>query len=387
MSLFTPEMRLNPHPLYAQMRRHQPVVYLEPLGTWAVFGYDEVRTVFSDYTRFSSQISHLFTDPEKGTSLVFSDPPKHTMLRAIVGKAFTAAAIAKMEPRITALTHELLDKVAATGCMDVVADLSTPLPVIVIAEMLGAPTQDREKFKYWSNAEADLFNAVVTGNVPDHLVQADLELEAYIKNLAEERRVAPREDLISALVAAEVEDQKLSEGDLIQFVKLLLVAGNETTTTLIGNAVLTLLEHPDQLALLRANPSLIPSAIEEVLRFRSPVQAQFRIATQDLVLGGQTIKAGDKVGAFLGSANRDAAKFANPDTFDITRDPNHHLSFGHGIHFCLGAPLARLETRVALTALLERFATWERADNEPLQMVPGLVMWGLSTLPLRVTTA
>ncbi|HYF80054.1 MAG TPA: cytochrome P450 [Symbiobacteriaceae bacterium] len=386
MSLFTPEMRLNPFPMYAQMRRHQPVTYLEPLGTWAVFGYDHVKTVFSDYTRFSSQISHLFSDPEKGVSLVFSDPPKHTMLRALVSKAFTAAAIARMEPRITALTHELLDKVAAGGRLDVVNDLSTPLPVIVIAEMLGAPTQDREQFKVWSNAEAELFNAVVSGNVPGHLIQADLELEGYIKQLAEQRRKAPKEDLISALVAAEVEGEKLSEGDLIQFVKLLLVAGNETTTTLIGNAVLTLLEHPDQLALLRENPALISSAIEEVLRFRSPVQAQFRLATQDLELGGQAIKAGDKVAAFLGSANRDEAKFANPDRFDILRDPNHHVSFGHGIHFCLGAPLARLETKVALTALLQRFGSWERADNEPLQMVPGLVMWGLSTLPIRVTT-
>lgn len=387
MSLFTPEMRLNPHPVYAQMRRHQPVVFLEPLGTWAVFDYDNVKTVFSDHTRFSSQISHLFSDPEKGVSLVFSDPPKHTMLRALVSKAFTAAAIAKMEPRITALTHELLDKVAAAGKLDIVNDLSTPLPVIVIAEMLGAPSADREKFKAWSNAQAELFNAVVSGNVPDHLLQADLAFESYIKDLADQRRAAPQEDLVSALVAAEVEGEKLSEGDLIQFVKLLLVAGNETTTTLIGNAVLTLLEHPDQLALLRANPALIPSAIEEVLRFRSPVQGQFRLATQDLELGGQAIKAGDKVAAFLGSANRDENKFVNPETFDITRDPNHHVSFGHGIHFCLGAPLARLETRVVLTALLERFATWKRADNEPLQLVPSLVMWGLTTLPIEVTPA
>ncbi|HWI61001.1 MAG TPA: cytochrome P450 [Symbiobacteriaceae bacterium] len=384
MSLFTPEMRLNPFPVYAQLRQFQPVTYIEPLGTWAIFRYEDVKAVLSDHTHFSSQIAHLFGDPSKGVSLVFTDPPRHTKLRAIVTKAFTPAAIARLEPRIAAIADELLDKVADRGQMDITADLSYPLPVIVIAEMLGVPAEDRADFKRWSNAEAELFNAVLSAETPEHLVKADLELEAYLKAAIDERRSKPREDLITDLINAEVDGEKLNEGDLIQFCKLLLVAGNETTTNLIGNAVLTLLEHPGQLELLRQNPTLIPAAIEEVLRYRSPVQAMFRLVKADVQIGGQEIKAGDKVTAFMGSANRDETRFTEPDKFIITRDPNPHVAFGHGIHFCLGAPLARLETKVALTALLKRFAHLERADNEPLQLVPSFIMWGLAALPVTI---
>lgn len=387
MSLFTPEMRLNPHPLYAQMRQFQPVAYAEPLGAWVVFGYEDVKAVLTDHVHFTSQIGHLFGDVTRGVSLVFTDPPRHTKLRGIVTKAFTPAAIARLEPRIAAITHELLDKVVEQGRMDVTLDLSYPLPMMVIAEMLGVPTEDRDDFKRWSNAEAELFNGTLSAQVPEHLHQEDLELEQYLTQVINQRRASPREDLISALIAAEVDGEKLSEPDLVQFCKLLLVAGNETTTNLIGNAVLTLLEHPDQFALLRENPALIPSAIEEVLRFRSPVQALIRLAKSDLELGGQTIKAGDKVTVFIGSANRDLARFPDPDRFDVARDPNPHLSFGHGIHFCLGAPLARLETRVALTAMVERLSGMERLNGEPLQLVPTLIMWGLSSLPLRFTPA
>jgi cytochrome P450 len=257
-----------------------------------------------------------------------------------------------------------------------------PLPVIVIAELLGIPSGDRDRFKRWSDEVVASANAIV-GQANPQSQKALMDMHAYFRDIIAERRIAPQEDLISALLLAEEANQQLSEHDILAFCSLLLVAGNETTTNLIGNAVLTLLEHPEQLNQLRQHPELLPSAIEEVLRYRSPVQAMFRTAKEDIELGGQAIPSGSRVVAWIGSANRDEDKFANSGEFDITRDPNPHIAFGHGIHFCLGAPLARLEARVALTVILNRLPQLERINQDILQPARGFIVHGVESLPLR----
>jgi cytochrome P450 len=373
-----PEQKLNPYPMYAMMRASQPVFYVEPLGIWTVYRYDDVKSVLSDYGRFSSQIMGV------ERSLITSDPPRHTKLRGLINKAFTPAKVAAMEPRIRELTAELLDQATAagTGTLDVVRDLAYPLPVIVIAELLGIPAAERDRFKHWSDAVVESADNAVMQGAAGSGDQEWAEMAAYFRDVIAERRQSPGTDLISGLLDAELDGDRLSETDLLNFCWLLLVAGNETTTNLIGNAVMTLLEFPDQLARLRQDPSLLPSAIEEALRYRSPVQSMFRCAKEQVEVGGTTLPAGSRVVAFIGSANRDPERFPEPDRFDITRDPNPHIAFGHGVHFCLGAPLARLEARVALGALLERFARIEPAWGK-LEPARGFIVHGVTSLPVR----
>ncbi|MDB4896024.1 MAG: cytochrome [Firmicutes bacterium] len=292
--------------------------------------------------------------------------------------------MAALEPRIEAIANELLDQVEASGQLDLIQDLAYPLPVIVIAEMLGIPAQDRDRFKHWSDeitASADS----LLGDSGAHGQQAQAEMAAYFRDIIAQRRAQPQDDLISALLAAELNDEKLSEADVVSLCWLLLVAGNETTTNLIGNAVLSLLEHPEEFARLRSNPALLNTAIEETLRYRSPVQFMFRVTKVDAELGGQTIPAGSMVMAGIGSANRDEAKFSDPDRFDIARDPNPHIAFGHGNHFCLGAPLARVEARVALTAIFDRLGDLRRANDDQLVPPKGFAVHGVKHLPLLFT--
>jgi cytochrome P450 len=286
----------------------------------------------------------------------------------------------------------MLDRVVETGRIDLVRDLAYPLPVIVIAEMLGIPPEDRARFKAWSDdvvssADRVILDRGAAGEVDDAAMSDDMAgtMRPYFQEIIARRRVEPRDDLISGLVAAEIEGERLTEHDVLSLCSLLLIAGNVTTTNLIGNAILTLLKHPEQLARLRADLSLLPGAIEEVLRYRSPVQFMFRVAAQDGELGGQKIRAGARVIAFIGSANRDEGKFAHANQFDITRSPNPHVAFGHGVHYCLGAPLARLEARVALTAILERLPDLARASKWPLPPTEALILNGVRQLPLRFT--
>ncbi len=311
----------------------------------------------------------------------------------LISRGFTRRRIAHLEPRIEQLTNELLDSVVARGEMDLVRDLAYPLPVVVIAEMLGVPPEDRIQFKIRSDMVVRSADRVFeeresSGAFVDE-ANAGMPPEAmevmgpYFRKIIEQRRAEPRDDLISALISAEIDGEQLTERDILSFASLLLVAGNVTTTNLITNTVQTLLQHPRELSRLRTDTSLLPSAIEEVLRYRSPVQFMFRVAAKDVELNGQRIKAGGRVIALIGSANRDAAKFSNPDTFDITRSKNPHLAFGHGIHHCLGAPLARLESKIALSLLLDRMQQIERVGRGPLPPSDGIILHGVKQLPLR----
>ncbi|MBA2396358.1 MAG: cytochrome P450 [Ktedonobacteraceae bacterium] len=371
---YTKEERLlNPFPWYDTMRKTDPIHFYEQYGIWQAFRYNDVQRVLSDYAAFSSNFGGPGEDP-LSTSLISMDPPRHRQLRNIVTQAFTPRSVAKLSERITAIVTELLDKVAATGRMDIIDDFSYPLPVIVIAEMLGIPQEDRERFKHWSDA--------IVGATSSGGANPQQEMGAYFLDMIAQRRENSEDDLISALLTAQIDGVHLDQRELLGFCILLLVAGNETTTNLIGNALLCFDEYPETMDQLRAEPDLLPTAIEEVLRYRSPVQLMYRHAVSDVELGDHTIRAGQMIMAQIGSANRDEAQFPNADTFDIRRTPNRHIAFGHGIHFCLGAPLARLEAKIALALLLERFQDIQRVGDIPLETTGSDIVYGVKHLPI-----
>jgi len=320
-----------------------------------------------------------------------TDPPQHTRLRSLVGKAFTPRIVQRLEGRMAELTESLLDEALGKREVDLVEALTYPLPVTVIAEIIGIPAEDRAQFKAWSDqAVANLGVAFMSGIDPERMrrqLALFEEMRAYLVPLAEERRQRPREDLLTGLVRAEHEGSRLSHDEMISMVVLLLVAGNETTTTLIGNAVQELAANPAEQQRLRAEPALLPRAIEEVLRFASPVQFAPRRARQAGELHGVPIRENDVLLCWIGSANRDETVFARPVRFDVSRDPNPHLSFGFGIHYCLGANLARLEARVALGALLRRTRRFALATDEPLPLHPSPVFRAVTRLPVQLEPA
>jgi len=386
MDMFTDEMRRNPYPLYDELRNNMPVFQVPGTQTWMLFDYESVKRALTDHEAFSSVVR----TPAGGKTpdwLVFSDPPRHTKLRGLIMRAFTPRSIASLEPRVRELSRELLAPHLGRGELDLVADYSAPLPVIVMAELLGIPAEDRPRFLRWGEIIMNLSYNIEPGEAADRSVRehaaAKEEMRAYLAHVREERRQAPRDDLLTRLFEAEVDGERLTEEEVLGFFQLLLSAGTETTTNLIDNAMLCFLEHPDQLARLRGAPELLPSAIEEVLRYRSPAQVMYRETKKELELHGVTLPAGTFVLPLIGSANRDARHFHEPHRFDIGRNPNPHIAFGHGIHFCLGAALSRLEARVALGDLLERMQDFALASAEPWEPRKALHVHGPLRLPLR----
>ncbi|WP_235347339.1 cytochrome P450 [Arthrobacter sp. SPG23] len=363
------------------MREAAPVFHDEQSGSWHVFRYDDVQRVLSEHASFSSRMGG--DDPSEtgqlfASSLITTDPPRHRQLRSLVTQAFTPKAVDALAPRISELTQELLDGFASRGGADLIEELAYPLPVIVISELMGIPSGDRDRFKQWSDVIVSQTRTSAT--TEDHQA-TNREMTGYFLDLIEQRRSRPGDDLISNLLAAEIDGQKLNVAELLGFCALLLVAGNETTTNLIGNAVLCFTEVPGSMERLVTEPSLLPQAVEEVLRFRSPVQSMYRVAVAETTLGDVQIPAGAPVVAWIGSANRDELQFQRAAEFDIDRGQSRHLAFGHGIHFCLGAPLARLEAKIALEALLSRLPGLTLAPGAHLERMDSTIVYGLKTLP------
>ncbi|XYH98372.1 cytochrome P450 [Sorangium sp. So ce1128] len=384
MNPFPDEMRRDPYPLYDQMRSGSPVLHVAPLDLWMIFDYEGVKRAQTDHEAFSSVVT-----PPTGKApdwIVFSDPPRHTKLRAIVLRAFTPRSVAALEPRVRELSRELLDERIERGEMDLAADYAGPLPTMVIAEMIGIPLEDRARLLRWSEVIVNLSHAVSGAEeaaraMSEHAAAKE-EMRGYLADLLGARRRAPKDDLLTRLVEAEVDGERLTEGEILDLFQLLLAAGTETTTNLIDNAILCFIESPGELSRLRGAPELLPSAIEEVLRYRSPVQMVYREARRDVALHGQVIPAGKLVLPVIGSANRDPQQFREPGRFDIARDPNPHVAFGHGIHFCIGASLARLEARIALSDLLWRLRGIELASKEPWEPRKALNVHGPARLPI-----
>jgi cytochrome P450 len=379
----------DPYPAYARLRASRPVLRDPRNGAWMILDHATVKRVLTDHDAFSSRVA-LGGYP--GRWLIFSDPPRHTQLRALVGRAFTPRSVGDLAPRIETIAQDLLDRTrgrtSGDGIVDVVADFSVPLPMMVIAEMLGAPAEDWRILRGWSDAILGLVGTLSGGLEADTAVQrfgamVD-EMAPYLAALLAKRRAAPTDDLLTRLATAEIDGERLSDDDILAFFQLLLLAGHETTTNLISNALVCFIENEAATARLRANPSLLPAAIEEVLRYRSPVQAMFRATNRDVDLGHAVVPGGSLVLAMIGSANRDPAVFADAERFDLDRASNPHVAFGSGIHACVGAPLARLEAKIALTAILARWRAFDFAEDRAWEPRKAWNVHGPARLPLRI---
>ncbi|WP_219835448.1 cytochrome P450 [Paenibacillus sp. R14(2021)] len=395
---YSDRLHHDPYPFYAHLQANAPLYELEGRGSWIASRYEDVNRILKDplfvreYRNAVPQQQELPQPPAEWKPvndlldnwMLFRDAPSHTRLRGLVSHAFTPRTMERLKPQIASIAAFLADRMAEQAQPDLIASFAFPFPVIVIAELLGVPSEDRELFKDWSHVFARVLEGV--DQTPEFALQAKQaaeEITAYFRGLVAARKASPREDMISELIAAQDQADKLTEQELIATCVLLLVAGHETTVNLIGNSVLLLLRHPDQLARLLETPDLAASAVEEALRFESPVQMTSRFASCDYEIGGRIIPQGYNVSVLLGAANRDAAHFDRPELFDIGRSANRHLAFASGPHFCLGAPLARLEGAIALTTLLERYPNMKLAD-EKLDWRRNILFRGLSTMSVKV---
>ena len=381
-TLFPPEVRRDPYPMYAALRNHAPLQFVEEIGRWVASGHAECTAVLRD-DRFGT--SFFASREEQGVPsgplmdmlsywMLFMDPPAHARLRRLVNRAFTPRAVESLRPRVQQLVDGYLDAAAERGWIDVVSDLARPLPVVVIAELLGVDPA------LFDNTATDAGAVLDPVTPPEVIEQLDASVGDYLdefRAVLRARRTDPRDDLMTAL--AQVDE--LSEDEILATCTLLFEAGHETTVNLIGNGTLALLRHPDQLARLRDDPTIDEAAVDELLRFDPPVQLTARVALSDVEVAGRWIAAGEHVVCLLASANRDARVFDEPDRLDLTRQPNPHLSFSAGIHFCLGAALARIEGQIAIGSLVRRFGGLALDDSRGLEWRSTITLRGLASLP------
>ena len=386
-----PEFLADPYPTYHRLRAEDPV-HQSPLGFWVLTRYDDVSAVLRDPRFIKEPLAALVAarfgaevPRGVGLSMLDRDPPDHTRLRGLVSKAFTPRVVDGLRPRIQQIVDELITRAQAVGSMDVIEEFAYPIPVNVICEMLGVPVADHERFKGWSLDIARGLDSIwlpPDSEVPRRSAASRHAINDYFRGLIAQRRASLRGDLLSALIVAEEAGDKLNEEELLATCILLLIAGHETTVNLIGNGVLALLRNPGELERLRATPGLITNAVEELLRYDGPVQRTARVASAPATIGGRTIAKGEMVMPFIGAADRDPSQFPDPDRLDLARADNRHIAFGWGIHFCLGAPLARVEGQIAIDALVRRLPRLELMTDEP-EYRQSLTLRGLKTLPVK----
>ena len=390
----SPSVYTDPYPTYERLRDKDPVHWSPLMDSWVFSRYKHVDSILRDHKRFSndtrkrgnpSHIDESF-DLANQPSMLFRDPPDHTRLRALVSRAFTPAVIEGLAGHIRTIADDLLDQIDDASGFDLMEAIAAPLPVIVIAELLGVPVEDRPQFQVWSRHRARGLEPNITDHERRLVTESGQELDAYFLKIIEQRRQEPQDDLISGLVAAEEAGDKLSQTELLAMLRLLLIAGNETTTKLIGNGMLALLRNPEQMEALRQSPDLMPSAIEELLRFDAPVQLDVRVALEDMEFDGRQVKKGQGIMVLLGSANRDPEVFSEPDRLDLARQEANHISFGRGIHHCLGASLARLEGRLTFEAIMERFGAIRLQTDHPV-FRDNIILRGLAVLPVSAHKA
>jgi cytochrome P450 len=383
--------RANPYPHYRPLLAGPPRILDMGYKFALAARYADVRAILMDHATFSSvQPAGMGFDEQMKAfgdvpTMLGSDPPTQTRLRRLVSRDFTPRRIRELEPRIREIAKNLIDAAERKGEFEVMSDLANPLPVMVISDLLGVPPEEYQQFKNWSDKIVEADNTLPGMPIPDEIKNAFTELKAYFADEIVRRRKNPGSDLVSALVAAHDEAEALSADELLQFVVLLLLAGNETTTNLIGNGMLALGRNPESMAAVRSKPERMRGAIEEMLRYDGPVQATFRTATKDTVVGGTPINSGMGAFVIIAAANRDPAQFKDPEKFDITREPNEHMAFGDGIHFCIGAPLARMESSIAIGAALERFPNLRMKNPDaPVTYKGSYFLRGLSRLDMAL---
>ncbi len=390
--LLDPETRANPYPLYHRLREHDPVHWDPYLHAWIVTRYDDVVTVLQRYSAARSPT------PEQLTALglselnpiaqvmvrqmLFMDPPGHTRLRALAAAAFTPARVERLRQHIQEITDALIDKVLPACRMDVIADIANLLPATVTAELMGVPVEDRDQLKQWSIDFSEMLgNFQHNPGRTRRMLEVVENMTSYYRARIREQEVQPRAGVLHALMTAEIDGDRLTEEEVIANAIITMTGGQETTTNLIGNGLLSLLQNPEQMALLRANPSLLPGAVEELLRHESPIQYTTRLAPDDVELGGKRIRKRQAVIAVLGAANHDPARFPDPERLDITRKDNRHLAFGYASHYCFGAPLARVEAQIAFSSIFRRMKDL-RLEPEPLVWRHNMIFRGLERLPV-----
>lgn len=391
-------IQAHPYPLYARLRAEAPVFFNPPTNSWMVSRHADIVALLNDPRMSSARTEATFAvlpdDVQQelaplrhilGSRMLLTDPPDHTRLKNLVMKAFSARTTETRRERIQSFADRFIDQVAGRGAMDVMADYAVHLPRWVIGDLLGVPTRDQPKFVEWAHDQVLVYDRAGTANdriaVMRRGQRAMLEMKAYLEGVIEERRREPREDLLTSLIQAEEQGDTLTTDELIIMVVALLVGGNNSTAHLIGNAVLTLLRHPEALERLKAEPALIRPAIEEVMRYESPVQTTSRVVKERMEFGGQVFEARDNLNVLLGSGNRDEAEFPDPDTFIIDRHPNRHLTFSHGPHYCLGTSVARATAQIAVLTLIQRLDNL-RLASDTVEWIPGFAFHGPQALPV-----